>query len=123
MGRFDNWQILKISEARLEELLARTYQTKSELFDLISEIRAEGEGGASKEEEQAYLFEDLFYLLLELNYYRRLLREHKKIRPIPMPIFTVNICERCGTQYEIESGEYKFCPKCGGAINETDCEK
>lgn len=88
MGRwtnFDNWRILKISDLRLEELLNKTYRAKNALFDLISEIRAEGEGGASKDEEQFYLFDDLFHALLELNYYRRLLRENNKIRPVPNP--------------------------------------
>lgn len=116
MGHFDNWQILKISDSRLEELLDKTNRARNALFDFVSEIRAEGEGGASNEEKDLYMFEDLFYSLLELNYYRRLLRENQKIRPVPMPVFTVSICERCGTQYEIESGEYRFCPKCGGAI-------
>lgn len=84
MGRFDNWQILKISDSRLEELLTAMYRAKNMFFDSISEIRVEGEGGASHDEKKFHWYEDLFYLLLELNYYRRLLRENNKIRPLPL---------------------------------------
>lgn len=76
MVKFDNWQIWKVPDERLEKLLTLTYQTKNEAHDLISEIRAEGEGGASSEEEKFYLCEELFYLLLELRDYRRKSKKH-----------------------------------------------
>ena len=72
MGKFENWPILNVSDERLEELLARTFIEKNASFDLITEIRKEGEGGASQEAKEFYFFEDLFYSLLELRENRRM---------------------------------------------------